>query len=469
MSPVREASADDFSNPDNQMGDDVKKPTRRQLRRNHEVPPDGADILVTMSSRSPLVQAPAAARVQASPSTGTAAGPAPRGARGRRGVLAATAVLLLISVWLFAGYPIYTFPEPAPFSGPQFLNPYEFQDGRWLKANFHAHAIAWSGLTNGRTAERDLVQAYATMGYDIIGLSTYWRVATLDGGPRVFPAYEHGGNLGRSHHLVIGARSVLHFDYPLVQTVHQKQFMLRLLRRPGEVLVIAHPRLRGGFSFADMAKLTDYDAMEAVSGIRQSQAWWDAALSAGRLRWIVAGDDTHDSNDRDHTGVCWTMIHAASPAEGDVLAAIRQGHAYGVEGRGGRLAIALDSCEMRGSTLHVRTVPDASMITFIGQGGTVRRTVANRSEAEYTFQADDTYIRIEIAGQGTHLYLNPVVRTADGQPDTAEARVNWPASIAMWASCGVLGLVILAGVSRWWPVRFRSRRTRGAAALSAGQ
>jgi hypothetical protein len=384
-------------------------------------------------------------------------------------VLAATAVLLLVGGWMFAFYPIYVFPEPAPFSGPQFLNPYEPRDGRWLKANFHAHGIAWGGLTNGRTAERNLAEAYAAMGYDIIGLSTYWRVETLDGGPQVFPAYEHGGNLGRSHHLVIGARSVLHFDYPLVQTVHQKQFMLRLLRRPGEVLVIAHPRLRGGFSFSDMAKLTDYDGMEAVSGIRQSQEWWDAALSAGRLRWIVAGDDTHDSSDRDQTGVCWTMIRAASPAEGDVLAAIRQGHAYGVEGRGGRLGLALDSCEMRGSTVHVRTVPAATAITFIGQGGTARRTEGNASEAEYTFRDDDTYIRVEIVGQGTHLYLNPVVRTAGGPPDTAEARVNWPASIAMWASYGVLSFVVLASVWYGWPGRFRSRRTRGVPELSTGQ
>ncbi len=362
-----------------------------------------------------------------------------------------TCVLLLLGAWLLVGYPIYRFPDPAPFSGSKFLNPYEDRGGRWLKANFHAHSIAWWGLTNGKTTERDLVRAYADMGYDVIGLSNYWHVPPPESRPAVYSAYEHGMNLGRSHHIVIGARAVLPFDYPILQSINRKQFVLRLLREPSEVLVIAHPGLDTGFSEEEMARLTDYDAMEAVSGICKSERWWDAALSAGRLRWIISGDDSHDASNPDHTGICWNMVRSASLAQADVLDALRHGRLYGVKGRGGHLGIALDRCEMRGDTLHVTTVPEAAFITFTGQGGKVRRIATSTAEADYTFRADDTYIRIEVIGPGTHLYLNPVVRTRNGYPDTARAQVAWPASIAMWSAYAAFSVVVLASV---WRGRF---------------
>jgi hypothetical protein len=382
-------------------------------------------------------------------------------------VLALTSLLLLTGAWLLVGYPIYHFPDPMPFSGPRFLNPYAGPGGRWLKANFHAHSIAWWGLTNGKTSEGDLVRAYADMGYDVIGLSNYWRVSSPDGRPAVYHAYEHGMNVGRSHHIVIGAHAVLPFDYPILQSINRKQFVLRLLRNPSEVLVIAHPGLDTGFSRAEMAKLTDYDAMEAVSGIAKSQGWWDAALSAGRLRWIIAGDDSHDAANPDRTGICWNMVRSASLAQADVLDALRNGRSYGVKGRGGRLGIALDRCEMRGDTLHVATAPEAAFITFTGQGGKVRRTVTSVAEADYTFQADDTYIRVEIVGPGTHLYLNPVVRTRDGHPDPARASVAWLESVAMWAAYAALSLVVLAIVWRGRLPRLRFADSRRVPAPTA--
>ena len=380
--------------------------------------------------------------------------------RPRRWIVWLTTAAVAIGAWALVGYPIYEFPAPAPFRGTRFFNPYERDGGRWLKANFHAHASAWLGITNGRASESDVARTYAAMGYDIVGLSNYWRISRTHSVPRVYAAYEHGANLGRSHHLVIGAHSVLAFDFPLVQNIHQKQFLLRLLHDASEVLLIAHPRLRGGFSSYDVARLTNYDGMEAVSGIRKSQEWWDAALSAGRLRWNVSGDDSHDSSDPTATGVCWTMIRAASIAESDVLAAISQGLTYGVEGKGGRLGIALDECLMHDGTLRVRTVPAASTITFIGQGGVARQTVAGVSQADYVFRDDDTYIRVEIEGEGNHLYLNPVVRTDGGRPDTAEARVNWPLSIGMWLSYTIAGVGIIAAAARWSRRRASGRMAR---------
>ena len=62
-----------------------------------------------------------------------------------RAIPAALVLLVLPYVWA----PLYHFPDPAPFSGSDWLNPYAGVTAGWKRANLHAHGRAWSGLTNG--------------------------------------------------------------------------------------------------------------------------------------------------------------------------------------------------------------------------------------------------------------------------------------------------------------------------------
>jgi hypothetical protein len=94
----------------------------------------------------------------------------------------------------YARTQVYRFPEPTVFSGSHFLNPYADTSGHWLRANFHAHGEAWSGLTNGEQTNDEVIAAYRKRGYDVATISNYQQIAAHDG-VDTLPAYEHGYSL----------------------------------------------------------------------------------------------------------------------------------------------------------------------------------------------------------------------------------------------------------------------------------
>ena len=82
------------------------------------------------------------------------------------------ALLLLVSL-LYATAPLYLFAESRPFAGARWYNPYGelSAPGRWQKASFHAHTMAWGGATNGTQSAEQVASACQSMHYDIVGLS----------------------------------------------------------------------------------------------------------------------------------------------------------------------------------------------------------------------------------------------------------------------------------------------------------
>jgi len=82
-------------------------------------------------------------------------------------------VFLLVVLVLLLPYlrtAVYDFPDPAPFSGPAFFNPYHGLTGTWQRANLHAHGRPWAGFTSGRHTSDQIVEAYRRAGYSIAGL-----------------------------------------------------------------------------------------------------------------------------------------------------------------------------------------------------------------------------------------------------------------------------------------------------------
>src|SRR5438552_11403757 len=137
----------------------------------------------------------------------------------------------------YALSPIYRFPAARPFAGAQFVNPYAGAHGHWLRSNFHSHARAWGGLTNGAQDDAGVIAAYHSAGYQIAAVSDYQHIS----GDSAIPIYEHGFNIGKHHQLVIGARAVDWLDYPIWQGIHQKQFIIDRLKPTAELLSINHP------------------------------------------------------------------------------------------------------------------------------------------------------------------------------------------------------------------------------------
>jgi hypothetical protein len=360
--------------------------------------------------------------------------------------LAATALLLVLP---YAWTPLYRFPAPAPFAGSQLFNPYAALRGTWQRANLHAHGRAWSGLTNGRQPDAEVARRYLELGYDVPGISNYQQIAA-PAGVATIPIYEHGYNIGKHHQLAIGARDVAWFDVPLWQSTSQQQFVIDRVRGTTELVALAHPNSRYAYSTENLRQLTGYQLLEVANGPFTAEEAWDTVLSAGRVVWGLANDDTHDLEDPRRTAAAWTMIDAGAPTTEELVDALRTGRSYAVV-RTGAIESAhvttLVRVEVRDATVRVTTAGAASTLTFIGQNGVVRKTVSDATEADYTFSDGDTYIRAVIESPQTVLYLNPVIRydgtTLRAAAATPDLSGTWLLRVAFALGC--VALVVL----RW--------------------
>ena len=358
-------------------------------------------------------------------------------------------LLFIIFSLPFIISPVYDFPEPNAFSGDKIWNPYQDMDtNNWRKGNFQIQALAWGGITDGSNNPTDSVFAiYNRLGYDIIGISDYQKINTYyKGNPDYIPIYEHGFNMRKTHQVSIGMKDdfVLWLDFPFYQTTSQKQFIINLLKPHTEILAVVHPDFSlEGYSHKNLKYLTNYDLLEALNHQRFSISHWDAVLSAGHAKYILANDDAHDILNPYLVGVVSTYINAASTHRDDIIAAMKSGKTYGFvpytpnnetyakKAKRAKNAPLLKEASLNGTHFNVRVDGKPISITFVGQDGVVKKEVKNTSTASYDFQADDTYIRTKVDyGRTEFMLLNPIFRYEGDNPLKEElASICWGKTI----------------------------------------
>lgn len=347
--------------------------------------------------------------------------------------------------------PVYHFPEPVPFHGIGYYNPYQGLDSTgWRKSNFHFHVKEWGGLTAGRNnTPEEFYRVYKWLNYDAPQISNYQSISEVFKDSAFYiPTYEHGFGVRKKHQILIGARSVLWLDYSLFQNRHHKQHIIDLLRPDNGAVAIAHPDWEGGYSLDDMKYLSNYDLLEVLDNNWRSIPQWDAALSAGRPVWILADDDAHNIDDRFQIMRCATFIHSDVLQSDSMVASLKNGRAYGMEIYMGdywtwemkaswaKRMPKLRSVKMVGDTLKVDVSGDVFKTVFIGQDGKVRKSVYGGGSQWYLFTPTDTYIRTEITfiakhahpklGRGDIMYLNPVIRSDTPSPyNDPTAEIDW--------------------------------------------
>ena len=342
--------------------------------------------------------------------------------------------LLLVFTLKYITCPVFDFEKEEPFSGDEIYNPYTgIENHKWWKGNFQVQSYAWAGITAGRRNSNDeIYDVYKKLGYDIIATSDYQRINRYhEGKPGYIPVYEHGYGIQKSHQVLIGAKQVLWKDYPFFQTIHNKQHIINKLREDNELIFLAHPKLRNGYSVEDMTILTGYTGIEVLNNFRTSTEHWDAALSAGNYVTILGNDDAHDVSNPDEIGHHCTLISAPSIQQEDIIHALKLGSAIGVKAwrplgetmedkvkRIGRLPRLLRA-EIKNDTFYISTDSLIKETRFIGQEGQIRKIDKSARSPFITFSAQDKYIRteIEFANRIT-FYLNPVCRYDGSAPAT---------------------------------------------------
>lgn len=343
--------------------------------------------------------------------------------------------------------PSYRYPPPRPFRGPVWFNPYAGMRGSWHQASLHAHGLTCCSHTLERRTDLGMARYYRALGYDVALVSDHQRIADGD----ALTDYEHGMNVRKTHQLVIGARHVDWMDFPLYQSSADKQYVLDRLHSEAPIVVLAHPEIRNGYSFRDLARLTGYEGLEVLHDGDSFEPWWDAALSAGRFSFATGGDDAHDTTNAHRMGVSWTMIRAPSTKAEDLIAALEHGWTYAVNGKRGRNGIRLRDVQIRGDTLIVATDGIAGRFTFVGQDGRVRAVLGASDHAAYALRPEDSYVRTVVEGAGTTLYLNPVVRTSAG---ALSRLTSIPTPLGAWPRAyGIAATLVGVG----WGLRRRGR------------
>jgi hypothetical protein len=345
-------------------------------------------------------------------------------------------VVLLFLCLPYGLCPIYDFPQPKPFHGESLYNPYGSDAGRWYKSNFASHSNAWWGITNGKNSNPEILQAYSLMGYDIVSFGDYEKISPPCPDQDIYISnYEHGYNIWKRHHIVLGAKDVDWFDLVFLQTIHQKQYILRRLKESCEILAISHPTLRDAFTLNDMRLLMDYDCVEVNTRFSSAEDFWDAALSAGKPVWVLNDDDTHNAESKEETGRFWTMIFSASDSPSDIYDAMRKGRMYGVSGNEGVMDNELHRLAVDGNEIKIDLTYPARAVQFIGQDGKVESEIrGDVRSAMYTFGDSDTYIRARIVNGRTTFLLNPVYRYEETPLQHLTASVDWFWSVIYWCT-----------------------------------
>ncbi|MEO7176308.1 MAG: hypothetical protein ABIV51_10435 [Saprospiraceae bacterium] len=349
---------------------------------------------------------------------------------------------------------IYDFPEPKPFAGENLLNPYQGLDGKQtLKANFHAHSIAWKQITNGHDTPEELSQAYTARGYDVACISNYHCLEPKDSNhsPIYIAAYEHGINIMKSHKLGINPKRASLFDFPLWQNTSQKQQIINIIRENGGLVTINHPIVRNGHSIRDLEQLTGYQFIEVLNHYANSSASWDAALQTGHLVYVVGNDDTHDI-DKEPTFKKWNEIYAEQKTAESVLSALQKGHSYGVDAKDGIRDFAPSYLSTNGDTISYSFQSPCNNVKIIGPNQTLLAE-SNENTGRYILDKKMPFARILASSDQCQLYMNPIVRYTIGQSPgigTAVAKVNLLLTWLYRLLVIAIELVILAAIYFIW-------------------
>ena len=321
-----------------------------------------------------------------------------------------TFAILTCCIFIYLPCNIYNFSSPQKFHGSYLYNPYRDSFPAWQKTNFHAHAITWKGITNGKQSAKTILTAYRQKGYSYACISNYEKLAKEDAQPNSLEVYEHGYNIRKVHHLVIMPKKICYSDFPLWQFTSAKQFIINKLSANAKAVVLPHPLVKKGYSDDDLKKLSGYNLIEVLNHSVNSSEKWDVALSAGKPVWIIGDDDTHNILDTFQTFTNWTMIDCHQHNKDSLVNNLVDGNAYGVSGKNAINDNTLLSVKAEGIHIFLQVLNNADSIQLIGQNGTIKQVVFNTNKISYRFLNNDTYIRAVVYNRQSKMYLNPVIR-----------------------------------------------------------
>ncbi|MCC7491035.1 MAG: CehA/McbA family metallohydrolase [Fimbriimonadaceae bacterium] len=283
----------------------------------------------------------------------------------------------------------------------KLTHPYCRPAGPWLRGNLHTH----STNSDGTLTPAELVELYASHGYDFLAISDHDTFTPPLAHPTLVgvPAVEV--SRGGSHLLSVGTPQV--YDTSLTRAE-----ILGQIAADGGLAILAHPNWLAHYQHWEQAQLEvlgPYHGIEIfnsvidfLEGEAHALDRWDQLLSKGRRVWGYAHDDFHRPGNGPRG---WNRVAAAERTPESIVAALQAGSCYASSG------VFIERIEVDEESFRI-VAPEASELRFVTRYGKVLQFVEGGS-GSYTFQGNEGYVRAEAYGRGKQAaWTQPVWVTA---------------------------------------------------------
>ncbi len=284
---------------------------------------------------------------------------------------------------------------------------------RRFQGDLHMHTTGSDGVL----PPEELAKLCRLQHLDFAFITDHNNYAENDHLPRipgltVLPGAEWTHYMGHSNFLGVRRPYVCPF---CVNTREEAQATIREARERGAMIVINHPFCKPECGWKWGFDLAPYDAVEIWNGPlmleNENSAcldWWQQQLCQGRHIPVVGGSDFHRLGPMSLPGIPCTCVYALSRSPEDLLAALRQGHAY-VKFAPDSPNVAVDANgRIMGDTVPAGTIVRAVFTEL--HGGDKLRRITDRGVEEITAIPSALEATLTFCPQGERFVRFEVVR-----------------------------------------------------------
>lgn len=298
---------------------------------------------------------------------------------------------------------------------------------RWYKGNIHTHTTE----SDGDASPETVVRWYRRHGYDFLVLSDHNHLTILNyaSGKRRFkrplmvPGEEVSVNtLGGEVPVHINGIGISRLVEPIDtgDVVSTIQANVDAIVQAGGVASINHPNYKWAFDDKVLSQVTGATMMEVFNGHPMvnvhggpgrpsNEQIWDGVLSAGRLIFGAATDDSHNYNDfspaKSNPGRGWVVVRATELTTAAIVEAFSTGEFYASTG------VVLTELDVSSESVELAIEQEWDFVystRFTGRDGTLLAEQAGL-EASYRVRGDEGYVRATVIGSGgTKAWTQPV-------------------------------------------------------------
>ena len=298
----------------------------------------------------------------------------------------------------------------------------------WFKGNIHTHTTE----SDGDDTPENVVRWYRRHGYDFLVLSDHNHLTLFEyaEGRRRFkrPLMVPGEEVSLSIHegrtpVHINAIGISRVVEPIDarEIVPTMQANIDAIMEAGGIASINHPNYMWSFDHDYIKEVTGATLLEIYNGHPASnvrgapgkasyEEIWDGVLSAGRVIFGVATDDSHHYKDfhpsRSNPGRGWIVVQAETLEVEAILDGLSHGRFYSSTG------VELADLEQSPETISLRVTTERDFIyttAFIGHGGKVLQETTG-PQASYEPSGDEQYVRAVVrSSSGTKAWTQPIL------------------------------------------------------------